>query len=86
MPNFVDFVANDELIEPLRDEEGTYDEIKVNIGQDQEDEKDFGIEEDINDDEEDEFDFDNDSKNDNEDVQLDRLLDDEEDDDDNNDD
>ena len=81
----VDFVANDDPLEPLRDEEDAYDEVEVNVAHYQLNDED-DIEENVADDEEEEFDFDNDSENDNEDIQLDRLLDDDDDDDDNDDD
>ena len=64
MSNFVGFVANDDLLELLKDEEGAYDEVEVNIGHDQDKEEDDDIEGNVNDDEEDELDFAYDSEND----------------------
>ena len=81
----VDFVTNDDPLEPLRDEQGQYEEVEVNVSHHQIYEKDDDIEENV-DDEEDEFDFDNESENDNEEIQLNSLLDDNEDDDDSDDD
>ena len=54
----VDFVANDDPLGPLRDEEGAHGEVEVNVGHDQVDEEDE-IEDNVADDEEKEFDFDN---------------------------
>ena len=50
MSNFVGFVANNDLLESLRDEES--DEVEVNIGHGQDEEEDDDIEGNVDDNEE----------------------------------
>ena len=82
MSNFIGFVANDDLFEPLRDEEGAYDEVEVNIEHDQYEEEDDDIEGNVNEDGEEEFDFTYYSESDAENAQLEALLDDDDEDND----
>ena len=81
MLNFVGFVTNDDLLKPLRDEEGACDEVEVNIWHDQNEKEDEDIKANVDDDEEEEFDFTIDSENDDEDAQMETLLDDDDDED-----